>query len=47
MRDFFRHLRAQKVNFRDDGTVVNHQNLDESVLEREAPKIGPVISTKP
>jgi SSS family solute:Na+ symporter len=32
MRNFFRHLQSQKANFRDDGTVVNHQNLDESVV---------------
>jgi SSS family solute:Na+ symporter len=30
MRRLFRRLRAQKVNHLDDGTVVNHQNLDET-----------------
>ena len=29
MRDLFRRLQAQKLNPLDDGTVVNHQNLDE------------------
>ena len=31
MRDLFRRLRNQHGNPRDDGTVVNHQNLDEAV----------------
>lgn len=34
IRSLFRHLREQKVNHLDDGTVVGHQNLD----EREAVK---------
>lgn len=34
IREIFRRLRAQKVNHLDDGTVVDHQNLD----EREALK---------
>jgi len=38
MRHFFRHLRAQRINFRDDGTVVNHQNLDESAVSDGASK---------
>jgi SSS family solute:Na+ symporter len=29
MRDLFRRLQLERVNVRDDGTVVNHQNLDE------------------
>jgi SSS family solute:Na+ symporter len=29
MRDLFRRLDAEKINPLDDGTVVNHQNLDE------------------
>lgn len=35
MRNLFRRLHAQKVNPLDDGTVVNHQNLDESVLSED------------
>ena len=31
MRKFFRRLQEQKINHLDDGTVVGHQNLDESV----------------
>jgi SSS family solute:Na+ symporter len=30
MRELFRRLRAEKVNPLDDGTVVDHQNLDET-----------------
>jgi SSS family solute:Na+ symporter len=29
IRALFRHLRLQKVNHLDDGTVVGHENLDE------------------
>jgi SSS family solute:Na+ symporter len=38
MRDFFRHLRTQKINTRDDGTVVDHQNLDENEAESRLAK---------
>lgn len=31
MRRFFCDLNKQKTNLRDDGTVVGHQNLDESI----------------
>jgi len=30
----FRHLRAEKVNDRDDGTVIDHQNLDELAAKK-------------
>ncbi len=29
MRDLFHRLKSRRINERDDGTVVNHQNLDE------------------
>jgi SSS family solute:Na+ symporter len=45
MRDFFRHLREQKINPLDDGTVVNHQNLDESLLTHEAHKQGRSVAS--
>jgi SSS family solute:Na+ symporter len=32
MRVLFRRLREQKINHLDDGTVINHQNLDETAL---------------
>jgi SSS family solute:Na+ symporter len=38
MRDFFRHLRAETVNYNDDGTVVDHQNLDEATVNTHPPK---------
>ena len=47
IRALFRHLRSQKVNHLDDGTVRGHENLDESELldsldqpSRAAEKIG-------
>jgi SSS family solute:Na+ symporter len=36
MRDIFRRLSKQKLNDRDDGTVVGHQNLDEAELLPES-----------
>ena len=33
----FRRLRSEKVNYLDDGTVVDHQNLDERALDPERP----------
>jgi SSS family solute:Na+ symporter len=48
MRNFFRHLREQKINPLDDGTVVNHQNLDESQVDHEARKTKKtIVSAKP
>lgn len=35
IRDLFRRLREQKENPLDDGTVVNHQNMDEAALSSE------------
>ncbi len=32
IRALFRRLREQKINHLDDGTVINHQNLDETAL---------------
>jgi SSS family solute:Na+ symporter len=32
IRVLFRRLREQKINHLDDGTVINHQNLDEAAL---------------
>ena len=32
MRTLFRHLKSGRANHLDDGTVVGHQNLDESIL---------------
>jgi len=45
LSDFFRHLREKKINPLDDGTVVDHQNLDESLLKDEAMKAKPITST--
>jgi solute:Na+ symporter, SSS family len=39
--DLFRRLRAQKVNPLDNGRVVDHQNLDESVLPDAVSPIAP------
>jgi solute:Na+ symporter, SSS family len=33
MREFFHRLRQEKINNLDDGTVINHQNLEELALE--------------
>lgn len=35
MKELFRRLRHQQINPLDDGTVVNNQNLDESLVEKE------------
>lgn len=35
MRDLFRRLRVAKVNHLDDGTVINHQNLDEQAVAKD------------
>lgn len=35
MRSLFRRLREEKIDLHDDGTVVNHQNLDEVVPPKE------------
>jgi SSS family solute:Na+ symporter len=37
MRAFFQKLDRDKINVLDDGTVVNHQNLDEAVAEKIQP----------
>ncbi len=37
MRDLFRRLRHERINHLDDGTVVNHQNLDEQALKEHHP----------
>lgn len=37
-RDLFTRLRREKVNYLDDGTVMNHQNLDELSLETKSSK---------
>ena len=37
MRALFRKLRSERVNHLDDGTVVNHQNLDELAAESHTP----------
>lgn len=36
MRDLFRRLREQKINPLDNGSVMNHQNLDERAVSAEA-----------
>jgi SSS family solute:Na+ symporter len=36
MRDLFRRLKQQRVNHLDDGTVVDHQNLDELIVKEQA-----------
>lgn len=41
MRDLFRRLKLEKVNPLDDGSVINHQNLDEAV------KAGQITQVKP
>ena len=46
MRDFFRYLRAQKINVLDDGTVVDHQNLDESFVEDTSKSATPTVRQK-
>lgn len=41
MRSLFRQLKLEKVNHLDDGTVVGHQNLDESTLPSTGTTQGP------
>ena len=46
MRAFFGRLRQEKVNPLDDGTVVDHQNLDEHVLVEEVEGAGEEVGEK-
>jgi SSS family solute:Na+ symporter len=46
VRDLFRRLRQEKINHLDDGTVVNHQNLDEFNASPSAEKV-PILIAKP
>jgi SSS family solute:Na+ symporter len=46
IRRLFQRLAAQKVNHLDDGTVVGHQNLDESALVNEAAPAGEKVVEK-
>jgi SSS family solute:Na+ symporter len=44
IRRLFSRLAREKVNHLDDGSVVNHQNLDETARIAEAPHVlDPVL----